>query len=229
MAQAKLTYTAAPQYLQSHPLFKDWGAEELGRFYEQCHRVGFAENEYLFKRGQGCVAFYIVETGAVQLQWQTQTNQVKSLHYRTTGGAVGDACVLMGDTYRVDALALEPTVALKITKQHFYAWLAKHPLLMMRLVAQLSQNLCYLFGDVMTTHSVSGTQRVIHYLVDRIPLKKHQRIELDRSKGHIAASLNLTPEHFSRILNDLIKNKFIEVAGRQVIVKDLDGLLGYTR
>lgn len=229
MAQIKTTYPVAPNYLQKHPLFQGWDSVVLGLFYEQCDRVQFTEHEYLFRRDQACVAFYIVESGAVQLQWQANTNQVKVLHYRTTGGAVGDACILMGDTYRVDALALEPTTAIRITKQHFYTHLAKHPQLMMRLVSNLSQSLCYLFGDVMTTQSVSGTQRVIHYLLDRTPLTNQQRIELDRSKAHIAASLNLTPEHFSRILNDLIKNKFIEVGGRQVVIKDLDGLLCYTR
>ncbi|MEZ2720809.1 Crp/Fnr family transcriptional regulator [Paenalcaligenes hominis] len=229
MAQTKSTYSAAPSYLQKHPLFEGWSDVELGLFYEQCDRIEFAEQEYLFQRDQGCVAFYIVETGAVQMQWQTDTAQVRPLHYRTTGGAVGDACVLMGDTYRVDAIALEPTIAIRITKQHFYAQLAKHPWLMMRLVSSLSQNLCYLFGDVMTMQSVSGTQRVIHYLLDRIALKNQQRIELDRSKAHIAAALNLTPEHFSRILNDLIKKEFIEVAGRQVVIKDVDGLLCYRR
>lgn len=215
--------------LSRSPIFEGWGAEELKLLSEVCETVELAVGEYVFRRDQACYAFYLVEEGKVQLQWQTKTGQVKVLHQRSKGEAIGDACVLMGETHRVDAMVTQAATLTRISKQHFYAQLSQNPTLMMQLIHRLSQNLCSLFGDVLTASSISGTQRVINYLLATAPLRNHAVVELSRSKAQIAASLNLTPEHFSRILHDLSQRGFIEVVGRQVTLDDVDGLLSYNR
>ena len=43
----------------------------------------------------------------------------------------------------------------------------------------------------------------------------------------VASRLNLTPEHFSRILRDLSDRGLIRVRGREYTVLDPDGLRGY--
>ena len=218
----------SPAFIQ-HAIFEGWDPAELRALYEVCETIRLQPHEYLFQRDQPCYAFYLIEEGAVQMQWQTKTGVTKALHQRTKGDAVGDACILMGDKYRVDALVTEPATLLRISKQHFYAQLCKHPYLMGRLISKLSQNLCFLFGDVLSAASISGTQRVINYLLAKIPLKNHAVVELTTSKAQVAALLNLTPEHFSRILHDLTKQGFIEVTGRQVAIENVDGLLTYSR
>lgn len=218
-----------PKSLFKHPIFSGWELREIEELYQQSEVIQLQAGEYLFQRDQPCHAFYMLKTGAVQLQWRTKTGQVKELHQRLVGDAVGDACILMGDKYRVDALAMQPTVALRVSRQQFYAELCNRPHLMMHLVGSLSESLCYMFGDVLRTVSISGTQRVIHYLLAKVPLKDKVVVELSCSKAQVAASLNLTPEHFSRILHDLSKQGFIDVSGRQVAIEDVDGLLAYTR
>lgn len=229
MVFSKHKQVEMPKSLFKHPIFAGWELREIEDLYQQSDVVQFQAEEYLFQRDQPCHAFYMMKTGAAQLQWRTKTGQVKTLHQRAAGDAVGDACILMGDKYRVDALATQPTVALRICRQQFYTELCRRPHLMMRLVGGLSEGLCYMFGDVLRTVSISGTQRVIHYLLAKVPLKDNVVVELNCSKAQVAASLNLTPEHFSRILNDLSKQGFIDVSGRQVAIENVDGLLAYAR
>lgn len=218
----------SPAFRQ-HPIFEGWALAELKTLYEVCEVIKLQPSDYLFQRDQPCYAFYLIEEGGVQMQWQTKTGVTKTLHQRGKGETVGDACILMGDKYRVDALVTEPTLLLRISKQYFYAQLGKHPHLMAQLISKLSQNLCFLFGDVLSAASVSGTQRVINYLLAKAPLRNHVVVELNTSKAQVAALLNLTPEHFSRILHDLTKQGFIEVTGRQVAIENVDGLLMYAR
>ena len=45
-------------------------------------------------------------------------------------------------------------------------------------------------------------------------------------KSVIASRLNMTPEHFSRILHELAESGLIEVSGRTVRVLDLERLRG---
>jgi CRP-like cAMP-binding protein len=49
---------------------------------------------------------------------------------------------------------------------------------------------------------------------------------LPARKGDIASWLNLTHEHFSRILHELATAGFIEVTGSQVLIRDVQRLRG---
>ena len=52
-------------------------------------------------------------------------------------------------------------------------------------------------------------------------------VTLPIGKGVIASRLNLTPQHFSRILHELTAQRLITVEGRKVRITDLKGLLAY--
>ena len=52
-------------------------------------------------------------------------------------------------------------------------------------------------------------------------------LRLPASKGVIASRLNLTPEHFSRILHELTDAGLIRVEGRSFFILDVDGLRRY--
>jgi CRP-like cAMP-binding protein len=65
----------------------------------------------------------------------------------------------------------------------------------------------------------SGTQRVSAYLLDHLPERsaaERPAVTFPAQKGIIASQLNLTQEHFSRILHELIIAGIIEVRGRVV-------------
>src|SRR3546814_9380528 len=64
----------------------------------------------------------------------------------------------------------------------------------------------------------SGTQRVIGYLLKDEECIDGYHFRLETSKTVIASRLNLTPEHFSRILHDLCAHELIKVKGREVTI-----------
>jgi CRP-like cAMP-binding protein len=49
-------------------------------------------------------------------------------------------------------------------------------------------------------------------------------VTLPTNKGVIASRLNLTPQHFSRILHELTEAGLVEVDGRTIHITDLDRL-----
>lgn len=76
----------------------------------------------------------------------------------------------------------------------------------------------------------SGAQRVIGYLL-RDAQEEAQAgdgrgvaVTLPTNKGVIASRLNLTPQHFSRILHELTQAGLVEVDGRTIHITDLDRL-----
>ncbi|PKO85311.1 MAG: Crp/Fnr family transcriptional regulator, partial [Betaproteobacteria bacterium HGW-Betaproteobacteria-12] len=69
----------------------------------------------------------------------------------------------------------------------------------------------------------SGKQRIIGYLLRELPDDEPDSINginvtitLPTNKGIIASRLNLTQEHFSRILHELIDLGLIVVEGRKI-------------
>ncbi|MEO8557165.1 MAG: helix-turn-helix domain-containing protein, partial [Actinomycetota bacterium] len=87
--------------------------------------------------------------------------------------------------------------------------------------------------DVESYSMQSGTQRVIGYLlrqdVERAdgPTASYT-VTLPTSKAIVASRLNLTPEHFSRILHDLADAGLIGVDGREVRIANVERLRGHT-
>lgn len=54
-----------------------------------------------------------------------------------------------------------------------------------------------------------------------------QEIALPFSKAVLASRLNLTPEHFSRILHDLMESQLINVSGKNIAVMNIEKLRNY--
>lgn len=81
-------------------------------------------------------------------------------------------------------------------------------------------------GEVKNYMLQSGTQRVICYLLHEMPIDCMEggEVLLPAPKGVIASRLNLTHEHFSRILRELVSSGLIVVLGQFVRVVNLDGL-----
>jgi CRP-like cAMP-binding protein len=100
------------------------------------------------------------------------------------------------------------------------------------MLAGLSRRLHGLIADVESYSLQSGTQRVIGYLLrqdeDQAATHSAYAVTLPTSKAVVASRLNLTPEHFSRILHDLADDALISVDGREVKILDVAKLRGYS-
>jgi CRP-like cAMP-binding protein len=96
-----------------------------------------------------------------------------------------------------------------------------------KMLAGLSRRLHGLICDVEAYSLSSGTQRVIGYLLKDEMTEDGDRITLQVSKTVLASRLNLTPEHFSRILHDLAGKRMISVEGRNITILDIEKLRRY--
>ena len=54
-------------------------------------------------------------------------------------------------------------------------------------------------------------------------------VTLPAAKSEIASQLNLTPEHFTRVLHELAHSGLLEVQGRKITVRDPDRLQAASR
>ncbi len=106
-----------------------------------------------------------------------------------------------------------------------FSELERDPAFSRKMLSGLSRRLHGLVKDVEAYSLRSSAERVIGYLLrdDETPAE----VQLSAGKSVVASRLNMTPEHFSRVLHELSAAGLIEVDGRTVRILDLEGLRGY--
>lgn len=212
-----------------HPLFKDWTLTEVMALMGQSQVRHYKVGALIAMRGKQLRGFHYIEEGGVELRLSLGEGQSKLIKTLKAGDTVGDTYMLMNCPYRLDVIATEAVQTRYIEKRQFFECLFKKPELMLLLMEQLSQRLHHLLGDTLGSVPLSGTQRVILYLLGDLPLANGSVCVLTQAKSQIAASLSLTPEHFSRILHGLSRKGFIKVQARQITILDIAGLCLYDR
>ncbi len=220
-------------FLSNLALFHEVGSDELDRIAAGTTELRVKKGRTLFQRGDPCVGFHAVMYGQVKLSFLSPQGTEKVIEILGPGQSFGEAAMFLGRAYPVNAECLADSLLLHISKVTLDAELARDPLLARRMIAGLSRRLVGLVHDVEAYSLRSGMQRVIGYLLrdlDRkagTPTAAPVRIVLDTSKGVIASRLNLTPEHFSRILGELSNEGLISVRGAEITILDAERLRGF--
>ena len=214
-------------FLSRVPLFNELGAEELDNIALGTTEVQAARGEIVFHRGDPCVGFHTVVYGQIKLMFVSPMGGEKVVRLIGPGDSFGEALMFMDKSYIVTAQALADTLLLHVDKSVLFDELDRRPSLARKMLAGLSQRLHALISDVEAYSLRSGTERVIGYLLKGEPCEDGHQLRLETSKTVIASRLNLTPEHFSRILHDLAANDLIKVKGREITILDSDKLSAY--
>ena len=218
-------------FLASLPLFKEIGPAELDAIAAGTTELHYRSGDVVFNRGDPCVGFHLVIYGQVKLAFLTPDGNEKVVEIVGPGGSFGEALMFLEKPYIVKAQAVADAFLLHVAKSAVFSELERTPSFARRMLAGLSRRLHGLINDVEAYSLQSGTQRVIGYL-----LRQNQQgddaetacvVTLPTSKANVASRLNVTPEHFSRILHQLIDETLIAVEGRDVTILDVARLRSY--
>ena len=222
-----------PALLAHVPLFQGLDAQEIERIAAGARELAAAKSAILFHRGDAADGFYIVVYGQVKLAFTSPHGSEKVVEIISQGQSFGEAVMFMDRPYPVMAQALVDTQLLHIGKEALFAEIDRDPRLGRKMIAGLSMRLHRLIADVESYSLHSGRERVIGYLLRELDADDESLtcadIELPTKKGIIASRLNLTQEHFSRILHDLADQQLIEVTGRTIRIPDIHRLRTFSR
>jgi len=219
--------TKVQDFLVRLPLFNDIAPEELEHIAASATERHVARGEIIFRRGDPCVGFHIVIYGQVKLAFTSPDGNEKVVEIIGPGFSFGEALMFMEKPYIVTAQALADTLLLHVSKDAIFSELNRDPKFARKMLAGLSRRLHSLICDVEAYSLSSGTQRVIGYLLKSDDPADGDKITLQVSKTVLASRLNLTPEHFSRILHDLAAKRLIDIDGRNITILDIEKLRAY--
>ena len=214
-----------PRYLGTLPLFSHLGEDERTRLAEGCQLRRIERGKLIFRMGDPCEEFHVTVVGQVKLFAISPTGVEKVIEICGPGHSFAEAVMFMGVPYVVSAQTLADTLLLTIDKRTVLQEIEANPDFSLRMLAGLSRRLHGLIKDVEAYTLHSGVQRVIGYLLgDRLSesevASESITVTLPVSKAAIASRLSLTPEYFSRVLNELEGAGLIEVDKRDIRIPD---------
>jgi CRP-like cAMP-binding protein len=211
------------------PLFRELTAEQRAPLAAAVRTLRPARGEVLFRRGDPAAGMYVVVYGQVKLSFVSPGGQEKVIDLIEPGSSFGEAVMFLETPHIVSAQALADSLVLLLPRESVFERIDRDPVFARRLLGGLARRLHQLVADVESYSTRSGTERVIGFLLRDCAAGASESagaidLQLPVAKGVIASRLNLTQEHFSRILHDLSALGLIEVHGRRVRVLDLTRL-----
>ena len=204
-------------------MFSEMGAEELDRIAAATVPLYFEKGQSIVECGDPCTGFHIVVYGQVKLAFTSAQGVEKVVEIVRPGQSFGEALMFLDKPYVVFAQALADSMLLHVAKHAVLAELGPRPFARL-MIAGLARRLHGLVRDVEAYTLRSGQERFIGYLLAELPedaVSGPAEVTLTPGKSVLASRLNMTPEHFSRILHELADEGLIEVNGPSIRVPDV--------
>jgi CRP-like cAMP-binding protein len=218
------------RFLERLPLFQELDSERITRLARSALETALPLGSIVFRQGDVPSGFYIVARGLVKLSLQTARGDEKVIELLGCGMSFGAVPLFLGEQHSLTAETIADSVLVHMGKNAVLEELERNSRFASRMLRDVCHRLQQRTRDFENCVALNGTQRVTTYLLSQIPHGvngKSIAVMLPAKKGIIASRLNLTHEHFSRILHEIQAARLIEVRGREIQVFNVARLRAY--
>lgn len=215
-------------FLRNLPLFRELDLCELEAIGAATTEQRVAAGTVLFRRGDPCDGFHVIVVGRVKLALLGPAGAEKVVEILGPGQSFGEPIMFIGRPHVLYAEVLADSLLLLIQKSAILEAIERNPEFARRMLNELSLRLYRLVADIEAYTLKSATERVTGYLLallsDEAGPGGPADVLLAASKSVLASRLNITREHFSRILHELSQAGLIRVSGRNIRILDPAGM-----
>lgn len=219
-------------FLETTALFKGLKQETLSRLALASRQLRVARGTTLCRKDEQCAGLFMVVLGQVRLMFLSPSGGEKTLEILHHGDTFCESTLLLDVGYPAYAHTLEECLLLHVAKPAILAELDGEPELARRLLTRLARRLSDRIADIESYSLHTGRQRLIHYLLREISAgngcyasgANSPSLGLKTAKGVLASRLNMTQEHFSRLLHELVQDGLLSVTGRNIRITSLEML-----
>lgn len=202
---------------------------ELRTLAARTVRKQFRAGETLFDEGNPCLGLQIVARGKVRIFKTSVGGRVQVLATNQPGESVAELPVFDGGPYPASAAAIEDTQIAFIAQRDFRAYCIEHPEVALKMLAVVGARLRRLVGIIEELSFTTIRQRLVAMLLRQAQSEGVQtgagtEFQLPATHQELANQLGTVRELISRNLMRLQAEGLLDVNGRQIVVKDLQGL-----
>ncbi|UCV27729.1 Crp/Fnr family transcriptional regulator [Ferribacterium limneticum] len=184
-------------------------------------------NRYVFHTGNPAQGVYLMIDGLVKVSKVSSAGNEKILHVAARGDFLAEVPVLLNRAYDTTAQAVSDALMFYIPERTISELLHESPLLCRQLLGGMVRKVHCLIQDIESNFK-AGHERVADFLLaqaeDMSPHDAALSVALPIKKIDLASWLGLTPQHFSRILQDLRQKGLIVVDGPVIHIPSVENL-----
>jgi CRP/FNR family cyclic AMP-dependent transcriptional regulator len=215
--------------LRSTQFFASLTEKEMSALATRVSRRHFDRGELLFSEGDPCEGLFLVASGKIRIFKLSPSGREQVLAAEGPGSSFAELPVFDGGNYPASASALEDAELLFISRKDFQNFCREHPDVSLKVLAIVGSRLRRLVGIIEELSFTTVRQRLIALILrltqaDGTPSNTGVSFELTKSHQELASELGTVRELISRNLGRLQAEGFLEVDGRKIVVKDLEGL-----
>lgn len=217
-------------FLANLLLFRELSADALHRLVAGGERRKLARGEALFREGERQNGLFAVVYGRIKLATQTVQGHESIVALVGAAQSFGEASVFLNRPQIVSAIAVDDSLVLGMAREVVLAELACNQVFAKRMMATLAERVESLVRDRQDYALGSATHRFVAWLLRNVAADDSSAastLRLPTAKRLLAAQLNLSAEHLSRILHELSAADLISVHGREVTIPNLERLRGW--
>jgi len=211
--------SVASRLLNEFWLVEGLSASDRTRIARVASFRSMARSEVVIDYGGNVRDLYCVLGGMVKVLINTGQRNEKIVQLVSAGQTFGEAMLFLGRPSPTRAVAIDDGRLLVLPGSVLTDMLDSSPGLAVWWLRRVSQRVGDLLAELKADAGHSAAQRIVRWLLAKVGAHSGEtRIHLDISKGNLAASLNMTPESFSRVLGHLRHEGLVRVEGRDIVV-----------
>jgi CRP/FNR family cyclic AMP-dependent transcriptional regulator len=215
--------------LQQTPLFAPLDEAELTALAARCAIRAYTQGQVLFTEGEPCTGLYIVVTGRVRIFKTSPGGREQVLALEGPGASVAELPVFDGGAYPASGSAAENSEALFVSRQDLRALCLEHPEVALKMLQVVGTRLRRLVGIIEELSFTTVRHRLISLLLRQAKesgthTARGVEIQLTASHQELASQIGTVRELISRNLARLQAQSFLEVSGREIIIRDINAL-----
>ena len=202
------------------PLFQSLSADELADVAQHFTLKLYPANAIIANEGDRLFVFNVILTGRIQWYWTDEEGRELKLTPEGFGGHFADT-TLGGEPILMSVAAIEPLRVAEISVDELRTMLLQHPKLAVALLLDVVARLRRMTHATRTLGMDEVYTRVVKVLLARA-VQSPGRLEAAITQAEIGARVGATREMVGRILRDLARGGYIEMArGRIAILRRL--------
>ena len=215
--------------LRSVPLFQGLDSPSLDLLEARMRGRVFREEETIFHREDIGNALYVIRSGRVKIRLTAEDGRETVLALLSPGDCFGELAVLDGEPRSADAVTMERTETLMLTRDDFLSALDQSPTLAKRIIVLLSQKLRQTNEQLsdLVFYDVHG--RVAKRLLELaaahgIRRSEGTQIGIPLTQQELANMVGATRESVNRVLRYFAGRGVIQVANQRITIVKPEGL-----
>jgi CRP-like cAMP-binding protein len=215
---------AIERFLADVPPYSALDGRGLRRIARTAAQIDAPRRTIIFRPGEQSAGIHILMSGHVKLALPRRDHGEKVIAIVGPGQSFGELGMFLQEPHMLSAESLDHARIVRVEKAAILACIKRNPEFATEMIAALGRRLRDLIREIDSWRRRSGVQRVIDFLASELPAASAEGeapVVLPAKKRIIASRLDLTHEHFSRILKELTEASLISVTGPAVLVRDV--------